>query len=161
MVLSRNVSRKLFALIRHFQLMENVWIFLPKKPKGFAKKLVDERFRGPFEVILQEQDYRRYILRGEVPLRWKKIVNHQRLKKDFERQGHLDSFIRFTDQFGSFSNKNVNIYSSTLSFIVRYFVVDNNCGRVSGITLIATLCCRCPPIYTSLAYIIYNFLINA
>ena len=35
------------------QLGDKVWIFYPKKRKGTAKKLVGERYQGPYEVCKQ------------------------------------------------------------------------------------------------------------
>ena len=76
--------RKPNVRFSHFKLREKVWIFYPKKQKGTAKKLVEERFCGPFEVckLIGDTSYQVKPLFGGGK---RKIVNHRRLKKGYER----------------------------------------------------------------------------
>ena len=71
-----------------FEEGEKVWVYGPPARKGLSKKLLAERWRGPYVVTkkLGETLYKVSLEKGK---RHTKIVNHRRLKRHYERPNHL------------------------------------------------------------------------
>lgn len=101
-----SVRREANIRFRQFQLGEKVWIFYPKRPKGSAKKLVGERFQGPYEVVKLIGDTS-YEIKSIFGGGKRKIVNHRRLKKDYERPEHLQ--FNYSEESSDSDDANVGV----------------------------------------------------
>lgn len=71
-----------------FKEGEKVWMYGPPPKKGLSKKLLAERWRGPY-VVTKKLGETLYKIRLEKGKRHTKIVNHRRLKRHYERPKHL------------------------------------------------------------------------
>jgi hypothetical protein len=73
-----------------FQEGEKVWKKVQGQKKGLAKKLVGQRWKGPFTVKARKGETT-YRVQLEGKGQRKQIINHRRLKKHFARPSHLES----------------------------------------------------------------------
>ena len=71
-----------------FKEGEKVWLYGPPSKKGLSKKLLAERWTGPY-VVIKKLGETLYKVRAERGKRHTKIVNHRRLKRHYERPNHL------------------------------------------------------------------------
>ena len=71
-----------------FKEGEKVWVYGPPSKKGVSKKLVADRWRGPY-IVTEKLGETLYKVRSQKGKHHFKIVNHRRLKRHYERPGHL------------------------------------------------------------------------
>lgn len=71
-----------------FPVGEKVWAFNPRQGKGLSKKLIGDRWKGPYKIV-EKIGETTYKVRPTTGKGRSKIINHRRLKRHNERLKHL------------------------------------------------------------------------
>jgi hypothetical protein len=88
---SRHRNQKSRVRFTPFAIGEKTWVFNPTRKKGLAKKLVRERWKGPY-IVQKRLGETTYQLHPESSRGKSIVVNHRRMKRHCERPAHLSQW---------------------------------------------------------------------